>query len=103
MSADCPNRSTPSGQARWPSTAPSQESVAGWPSRTVTRRASSASGLSRRAAVESDIATTRRAAGLLESALALLLGRTPREVYASEVPHDATLARLVGVPAILGR
>jgi len=53
-----------------------------------------------RAAVDADIAATRRAAGLLESALAVLLGRAPREVYTPDVPHDATIAKLVGVPDI---
>jgi multidrug efflux system outer membrane protein len=53
-----------------------------------------------RAAVESDIAATRRAAGLLESALTVLLGRAPSEVYDPKVPHDSTIARLVGVPTI---
>jgi outer membrane protein, multidrug efflux system len=53
-----------------------------------------------RAAVVSDIATTRNAAAQLESALAVLLGRSPREVYEPKLAHDATLAALVGVPTI---
>lgn len=39
MSPDWPKRSTPRATTRWRATAPSQESVAGWPSRTVTRAA----------------------------------------------------------------
>lgn len=53
-----------------------------------------------RAAVVSDIATTRKASGLLESALAVLLGRPPREVYDPKLAHDATLEALIGVPTI---
>jgi len=53
-----------------------------------------------RAAVEADIAATRKAAELLESALTVLLGRQPREVYTPDVPHDATIAKLTGVPEI---
>jgi len=53
-----------------------------------------------RAAVQSDLAAARRAAGLLESALTVLLGRSPSEVYQPNVPHDATIAKLVGVPTI---
>ena len=53
-----------------------------------------------RAAVVSDIATTQNAAAQLESALAVLLGRSPRDVYEPQLAHDATVARLVGVPAI---
>ena len=46
--ADCsslPECSTPCGIVRWPATAPSQESVAGWPSMTVTPAQWSGSGL----------------------------------------------------------
>jgi multidrug efflux system outer membrane protein len=53
-----------------------------------------------RAAVLGDIATTRRAAGQLETALATLLGRSPREVYAPSLTHDAKTARAIGVPTI---
>lgn len=53
-----------------------------------------------RAAVAADIATTRRAASELESALAVLLGRSPREVYAPNLAHDATAAKLVAVPTV---
>jgi multidrug efflux system outer membrane protein len=53
-----------------------------------------------RAAVLGDIATTRRAAGELETALATLLGRSPREVYAPVLTHDAKTARAIGVPSI---
>jgi multidrug efflux system outer membrane protein len=53
-----------------------------------------------RAAVVADIATTERAQGLLESALTVLLGRSPREVYTPQVTHDANSARVVGVPSV---
>lgn len=53
-----------------------------------------------RAAVLADIATTRRAQGNLESALAVLVGRSPREVYAPTLAHNATPASLVAVPAV---
>jgi len=53
-----------------------------------------------RDAVVSDIAITQNAAAQLESALAVLLGRSPRDVYDPKLAHDATVARLVGVPAI---
>src|SRR4030067_1090517 len=42
MSPDSPKRSTPRGWTRWPATAPSQDSVAGWPSITVMSAAAGA-------------------------------------------------------------
>jgi multidrug efflux system outer membrane protein len=53
-----------------------------------------------RAAVQADIATTERAEGLLESALAVLLGRSPREVYTPQLTHDWNAAKIVGVPSV---
>jgi len=53
-----------------------------------------------RAAVLADIATTRRARANFESALAVLLGRSPREVYEPALAHDATVAKLVAVPGV---
>ena len=48
MSPDWPKLSTPSGTTRWPRTEPSQESASGWPSSTVTSRASRDRGASSR-------------------------------------------------------
>jgi multidrug efflux system outer membrane protein len=53
-----------------------------------------------RAAVLADIAATERSLGLFESALTMLLGRSPREVYEPKLAHDPATARLVGVPAV---
>jgi multidrug efflux system outer membrane protein len=53
-----------------------------------------------RAAVASDIAFTRRAIAQYESALAVLLGRTPREVFEPKVERDAEMVRLLGVPTL---
>ena len=53
-----------------------------------------------RAAVASDVAVTRRAVGQFESALALLVGRSPREVFEPKVERDVRLARLTDVPAL---
>ncbi|HEX8012711.1 MAG TPA: efflux transporter outer membrane subunit [Casimicrobiaceae bacterium] len=51
-----------------------------------------------RAAVAADVAATRRAIAQYESALAVLLGRSPREVFEAKVARDAEMARLLGVP-----
>ncbi len=59
-----------------------------------------ASAEAERASVLADIATTRRGAGQLETALTVLLGRTPREVYTPDVRYDAASARLLEVPSI---
>jgi len=53
-----------------------------------------------RAAVASDIAVTRRAIAQYESALAVLVGRSPREVFEPKVARDAETARLLGVPTL---
>ena len=53
-----------------------------------------------RASVLADIATTRRALGQLESALAALVGRSPREVYEPKLTHEGTAAQLVVVPSV---
>jgi multidrug efflux system outer membrane protein len=53
-----------------------------------------------RAAVAADVAGTRRAAAQFESALAVLLGRSPREVFEPKIARDAAMARLVGVPSL---
>ena len=53
-----------------------------------------------RAAVASDIAVTRRVIAQFESALAVLLGRTPREVFEAKLERDAEMVRLLGVPTL---
>ena len=53
-----------------------------------------------RAAVVADIAGTRRAIAQYESALAVLLGRTPREVFEPKVSRDAEMIRLLDVPTV---
>jgi multidrug efflux system outer membrane protein len=53
-----------------------------------------------RAAVASDVAVTRRAASQYESALAVLLGRSPREVFEPKVERDVEMIRLLGVPTL---
>ncbi|HVE48762.1 MAG TPA: efflux transporter outer membrane subunit [Casimicrobiaceae bacterium] len=53
-----------------------------------------------RAAVVADIARAERAAGLLESALATLVGRSPREVFEPVIARDAEAKRLLDVPVI---
>ena len=76
MSPDWPKRSTPRARTRWRPTAPSQDSVAGWPSMTVTRpasggrRASSRStcdGVAVRLADARSRPASRRAAGRARS------------------------------------
>ena len=53
-----------------------------------------------RAAVASDVAVTQRAISQYESALAVLLGRSPREVFETKVDRDVENARLLGVPTL---
>ena len=53
-----------------------------------------------RAAVAADVAVAERADANLESALAALLGRSPREVFAPKVGRDVVQARLVAVPGV---
>jgi multidrug efflux system outer membrane protein len=53
-----------------------------------------------RAAVASDIAVVQRAIGELESALAVLLGRSPREVFNPQVAREVEAVRLLAVPSL---
>ena len=53
-----------------------------------------------RAAVASDIAAARRIVVENESALAVLLGRSPREVYTPTLNRDVNVARVTAVPTI---
>ena len=53
-----------------------------------------------RAAVESDIATARRAVAENESALAVLVGRSPREVFTPVLARDASMTAMIAVPTI---
>ena len=55
---------------------------------------------SERAAVVADIARVERAIALLESTLAALAGRSPREVFTPVVQREADDKRLLAVPAI---
>ena len=52
------------------------------------------------AAVVANIAQAERAVGLYESALAALVGRSPREVYVPTVSRDNDAGRLLDVPPI---
>ena len=63
MSPDWPNRSTPRATTRCRATAPSQESVAGWPSSTVTSAAPGESASSRISTCERAPASPRFGAG----------------------------------------
>ena len=51
-----------------------------------------------RAAVAADVAVVQRADSQFESALAVLLGRSPREVFEPKVSRDVAMVRLIGVP-----
>ena len=53
-----------------------------------------------RAAVQADIAVARRAVSEFESALTVLLGRSPREVYTPTLARDFNQARVTAVPTI---
>ncbi len=53
-----------------------------------------------RASVAGDIAVARRAVTEFESALAVLLGRSPREVFAPSIARDVEIARLTAVPTL---
>ena len=55
---------------------------------------------SERAAVVANIATAQRAVELLESALATLVGRSPREVFTPVVAREQDSKRLLDVPVI---
>jgi multidrug efflux system outer membrane protein len=56
--------------------------------------------LAERANVAGDIAVAKRAVSEFESALAVLLGRSPREVFAPNVPRDVKMVSLISVPTI---
>jgi outer membrane protein, multidrug efflux system len=53
-----------------------------------------------RASVASNIATSERAVAQLESALAVLTGRSPRDVYTPQVVRNASPALLLDVPTV---
>ena len=53
-----------------------------------------------RDAVASDVAVAKRAIGEFESALAVLTGRSPRDVFAPQVVREPSLARLLSVPTV---
>ena len=53
-----------------------------------------------RAAVLSNIATTERSVAQFESALAVLTGRSPRDVFAPQVVRTETEASLLNVPTV---
>ena len=53
-----------------------------------------------RAAVAADVAGAQRAVAQFESALAVLLGRSPREVFEPKLARDAAIVRLVDVPTV---
>jgi len=55
-----------------------------------------------RDAVVADIAVAKRSVVEYESALAVLLGRSPREVFAPQLPRDVAMAWQMAVPAIPG-
>jgi multidrug efflux system outer membrane protein len=53
-----------------------------------------------RAAVASDVAVAQRAVAEFESALAVLLGRSPREVFTPELSRNVAMSWGTGVPTI---
>jgi multidrug efflux system outer membrane protein len=53
-----------------------------------------------RDAVRADIATAQRAVSQYESALAVLVGRSPRDVFAPHVVREPSLAKLLAVPTV---
>ena len=53
-----------------------------------------------RDAVAADIAIVQRAVAQLESALAVLTGRSPREVYTPQIARTTTRADLLAVPSV---
>jgi multidrug efflux system outer membrane protein len=53
-----------------------------------------------RDAVASDVAVAKRAAAELESALAVLTGRSPRDVFTPQVVREPSLAKLLTVPTV---
>ena len=56
--------------------------------------------IAERAAVEADIALARRAIVEFESALAVLLGRSPREVFTPELKRNVTATWASAIPSI---
>jgi multidrug efflux system outer membrane protein len=56
--------------------------------------------LAERAAVAADIGVAERAVASYESALATVLGRSPREVFTPELVRDVAQVRLLGVPSV---
>lgn len=53
-----------------------------------------------RAAVAADVALAERIVANNESALAAILGRSPREVFSPQIGRDVTQVRLLGVPGV---
>jgi len=53
-----------------------------------------------RAAVAADVAIVRRARAEFESALAVLLGRSPKEVFAPKIDRNVEIVRLLVVPML---
>jgi len=53
-----------------------------------------------RANVAGDVALARRLRAEFESALAVLLGRSPKEVFAPSIARDLAIARLTAVPTL---
>jgi outer membrane protein, multidrug efflux system len=53
-----------------------------------------------RDAVAADIATAERAASQFESALAVLTGRSPRDVFTPNVVREPSLAKLLTIPTV---
>lgn len=53
-----------------------------------------------RAGIDSDVAASRRAVAGFESALAVLLGRTPRAVFTPQVARNAAMAWGMSMPAL---
>jgi multidrug efflux system outer membrane protein len=53
-----------------------------------------------RAAVAGDVAIARRARSEFESALAVLLGRSPKEVFAPRIDRNVEMVRLLAVPTL---
>jgi len=50
--------------------------------------------------VAANVAVAERAVGTYESALAAILGRSPRAVFDPQIARDATRVRLLGVPEV---
>ena len=94
MSPDWPKLSMPSGTTRWPRTEPSHDSASGWPSMTVTMRASRDNGASSRSTglgVESIRPDCAAAVALLGEPVGVQpVGRGQhQEAGAREIPHHA--------------